>query len=76
MESSSTITLTIPCMAVSVNEGGNTLDNFDTLLTGDMIRFTQFTRVDVEITLRGTKVEELLVRVTEFNNNPSPFIIE
>ena len=63
-------------MAVSVNEGGNTLDNFDTLLTGDMIRFTQFTRVDVEITLRGTKVEELLVRATEFPNNPSPFIIE
>jgi hypothetical protein len=63
-------------MAVSVNEGGNTLDNFDTLLTGDMIRFTRFARTDVDITLSGTKVEELLVRATEFNNNPSPFIIE
>ena len=39
MESSSTITLTTPCMAVSVNEGGNTLENFYTLLIGDMIRF-------------------------------------
>ena len=60
-------------MAVSVNEGGNTLDNFDTLLTGDMIRFYDSHEWMLKSYYVELKWKKLLVRRFEFDNNPSPF---